>query len=105
MRAKFRAIAKQPKYNGNPGRCAIFNREFSLLVGRNKRGDDEKLDALLECLDGPICDTSIKCYPDRADSCNPLTYSELFSLPQGEEEGCQKTTTEPSSPHSRTFRS
>ena len=50
VRAKLRAIAKQPKYNGNPWRWAVFNREFSLWVGKNKVPDDEKLDVLLECL-------------------------------------------------------
>ena len=56
VRAKLRAIAKQPKYNGNPRRWAVFRREFSLWVGKNKLRDDEKLDALLECLEGPIRD-------------------------------------------------
>ena len=83
VRAKLRAIAKQPKYNGNPGRWAVFKREFSLWVGKNKLRDDEKLDALLECLEGPIRDTWIKSYTDRADSSNPLTYSELFALREG----------------------
>ena len=36
VRAKLRAIATQPKYNGNPRRCAVFKREFSLCVGKNK---------------------------------------------------------------------
>ena len=75
MRAKLRAIAKQPKYNGNPRRWAVFKREFSLWVGKNKLQDDEKLDALLECLEGPIPNTWIKSYTDRAYSSNPLTYS------------------------------
>ena len=83
VRAKLRAIAKQPKYNGNPRRWAVFKREFSLWVGKNKLRDDEKLDALLECLEGPIRDTWIKSYTDRADSSNPLTYSELFALLEG----------------------
>ena len=82
VRAKLRAIAKQPKYNGNPRRWAVFKREFSLWVGKNKLRDNEKLDALLECLEGPIRDTWIKSYADRADSSNPLTYSELFGLPE-----------------------
>ena len=56
VRAKLRAIAKQPKYNGNPRRWAVFKREFSPWVGKNKLRDDEKLDALLECLEGPIRD-------------------------------------------------
>ena len=56
VRAKLRAIAKQPKYNGNPRLWAVFKREFSLWVGKNKLRDDEKLDALLECLEGPIRD-------------------------------------------------
>ena len=54
-RAKLRAIAKQPKYNGNPRRWAVFKRELSLWVGKNKLPDDEKLDALLDCSEGPIC--------------------------------------------------
>ena len=83
VRAKLRAIAKQPKYNGNPRRWAVFKRESSLWVGKNKLRDDEKLDALLECLEGPIRDTWIKSYTDRAHSSNPLTYSELFSLLEG----------------------
>ena len=83
VRAKLRAIAKQTKYNGNPGPWAVFKREFSLWVGKNKLRDDEKLDALLECLEGPIRDTWIKSYTDRADSSNPLTYSELFALLEG----------------------
>ena len=65
MRAKLRAIAKQPKYNGLPRRCVVFNREFSLWVGRNKLRDDEKLDALVACLEGPIGDTWIKSNTDR----------------------------------------
>ena len=36
VRAKLRAIAKQPKYKGNPRWWAIFKREFSLWVGKNK---------------------------------------------------------------------
>ena len=83
VRAKLRAITKQPKYNGNPRRWAVFKREFSLLVGKNKLCGDEKLDALLECLEGPIRDTWIKSYTDRADSSNPRTYSELFALLEG----------------------
>ena len=83
VRAKLRAIAKQPKYNGNPRRWAVFKREFSLWVGKNKLRDDEKLDALLKYLEGPIRDTWIKCYTHRADSSNPLTYSELFALLEG----------------------
>ena len=83
VRAKLRAIAKQPKCNGNPRRWAVFKREFSLWVGKNKLRDDEKLDALLECLEGPIRDTRIKSYTDRADSSNPITYSQLFALLEG----------------------
>ena len=83
VRAKLRAIAKQPKYKGNPRRWAVFKREFSLWVGKNKLRDDKKLDALLECLEGPIRDTWIKSYTDRADSSNPLTYSDLFALLEG----------------------
>ena len=83
VRAQLRAIAKQPKYNGNPRWWAVFGREFSLWVGKNKLRDNEKLEALLECLEGPIRDTWIKSYTDRADSSNPLTYSELFALIQG----------------------
>ena len=81
--AKLRAIAKQPKYNGNPRRWAVFKREFSLWVGKNKLRDAEKLDALLECLEGPIRDTWIKSYTDGAHSSNPVTYSELFALLEG----------------------
>ena len=80
VRAKLRAIAKQPKYNGNPRRWAVFKREFYLGVGKNKLRDDEKLDALLEGLKGPIHHTWIESYTDRADSANQLTYSELFAL-------------------------
>ena len=40
-------------------------------------------DALLECLEGPICDRWIQSYSDRADSPNSLTYSELLSLSEG----------------------
>ena len=83
VRARLRAIAKQPKYNGNPRQWPVFKGEFSLWVGNNRFRDDEKLDALLECLEGPIRDTWIKSYTDRADSCNPLTYSELFALLEG----------------------
>ena len=83
VRAKPRAIAKQPKYNGNPRRWAVFKVEFSLWVGKNKLREDEKVDALLKCLEGPIGDTWIKSYTDRADSSNPLTYSELFALLEG----------------------
>ena len=36
VRAELRAIAKQPKYNGNPPRWTVFKREFSLRVGKNK---------------------------------------------------------------------
>ena len=64
VRAKLRAIAKQPKYNGNPRRWAVFKRQFSLWVGNNKLRDNEKLDALLECLEGPIRDTWIKSCTD-----------------------------------------
>ena len=56
---------------------------LNLWVGKNKLRDDEKLDALLECLEGPIRDTWIKSTTDRADSSNPLTYSELFALLEG----------------------
>ena len=80
MRPKLRAIAKQLKYNGNPRRWAAFKREFSLWVCKIKLRDDGKLDALLECLEGPIRDTCIQSYTDRADSSDPLTYSELFGL-------------------------
>ena len=59
-------------------------REFSLWVGKNKLGDDEKLDALLECLEGPIRDRWIKSYTNKADCSNPLTYSELFALLEGQ---------------------
>ena len=83
MRAKLRPIAKQPKYNGSPRRWAVFKREFSLWAGKNKQRDDEKLDALLEYLEGPIHDTWIKSYTGRAAFCNPLTYSELFALLEG----------------------
>ena len=83
VRAKLRAIAKQTKYNGNPRQWAVFKREFSLWVGKNMLRDDEKLDALLECIEGRICDTRIKSYTDRAESSNPLTYSELFALLEG----------------------
>ena len=80
MRAKVGAIAKQPKYNGNPHRWAVFKREPCLSLGKNKLWDDQKLDALLKCLEGPIHDTWITSSTDRADSYNPLTYSELFPL-------------------------
>ena len=53
VRGKLKAIAKQQKYNGNLRWWAVFKREFSLWVGRNKLRDGEKLDALLECLEGP----------------------------------------------------
>ena len=82
-RAKLRAIAEQPKYNGNPRRWAVFKTEFSLWVGKNKLRDDEKLDALLECLEGPIRDTWDQSYTDRVDSSYRLTYSELFALLEG----------------------
>ena len=36
VRAKLRAIAKQPKYNGDPRWWVFFKREFSLWVGKNK---------------------------------------------------------------------
>ena len=36
VKAKLRAIAKQPKYNGNPRRWAVSKRDFSLWVGKNK---------------------------------------------------------------------
>ena len=36
VRAKLRAIAKQPKYNGSPPRWAVFKTEVSLWVGKNK---------------------------------------------------------------------
>ena len=61
----------------------LFWREFSLWVGKNKLRHDAKLDALLECLEGPIRDTWVKSYIDWADSSNQLTYSELFSLHDG----------------------
>ena len=83
VRAKLRANAKQTKNNSNPRWWAVFKGEFSLSVGKNKLRDDEKLDALLECSKGPIRDTWMKSYTDRADSCNPLTYSELFALLEG----------------------
>ena len=83
VRAKLRAIGKQPKYNGNPRWWAVFKRDFSLRVGKNKLRDDEKLDAVLDCLEGPIRDTWIKSYTDRADSSNLLTYSQLFALLEG----------------------
>ena len=83
VRAKLGTIAKQPKYTGNPRRWADFKKEFSLWVGKNKPWDDEKPDALLECLEGPISDTWIIPYTDWAESSNPLTYSALFSLLEG----------------------
>ena len=58
-------------------------RMCALVWLQNKLRDDEKLDALLECLEGPIRDTCIKSYTDRADTSNPLTYCELFSLLEG----------------------
>ena len=67
VRAELRAIAKQTKYNGTPRRSAVFNREFSLSVDKNKLPDGKKLDALLECLEGPTRDAWIKSYTDRAD--------------------------------------
>ena len=84
MSAKLTVIAKQQKYNGNPCWWAVFKREFSLWVGKNKLRDDEKLDALLECLEGPIRHTWNESYTDRADSANPLTYSEPFTLLEGQ---------------------
>ena len=54
-----------------------------MWVGKNKLRDDEKLDAPLECLEGPIRETWIKSYTDRADFSNQLTYSELFALLEG----------------------
>ena len=80
VRAKLRAIAKQPKYNGNPRQRAVFKREFYLWVGKSKLRDNEKVDALLGCSEGPIRDSWITSYTDRADSSNPLTYTELFAL-------------------------
>ena len=96
VRAKLRAIAKQTTYNGNPRRWAVFKRQFSLWVGKNKLGDDEKLDALLECLEGPIRDTWIESHTDRAGFSNPLTYSELFALLEGRGSGLPED-------HYRTF--
>ena len=62
----------------------LFAKEnFLSGVGKEKLREDEKLDALRECLEGPIRDTWSKSYTDRADSSNPLTYSELFALLQG----------------------
>ena len=81
--AKLRVIAKQLKYNRNPRRWAVFKREFSLSVGKNILCEYERLDALPECLEGPIRDTSLKSYTDRPDSSNQLTYSELFALREG----------------------
>ena len=78
VRAKLRAIAKQPKYNGNAGRWAVFKGQNSLWVGKNKLRHDAKLHALLECLKGPFRDTWMKSYTDRADPPNLLNYSELF---------------------------
>ena len=83
VRARLRAIAKKPKYNGNPRGWAVFKREFSLWVGNNKLRDDEKLDALLECLESPILDTWIKSYTDRADPSNAPTYNELYAVLEG----------------------
>ena len=84
VRAKLRAIAKQPKYNANPRRWAVFKREVSLWVGKNKLRDNHMLDALLECPEGPIRDMLTKSYTDRADSSNLLTYSELIALLEGQ---------------------
>ena len=83
VRANLRAIARQRKNNGHPCRWALLKRESSLSVGKNRLRNDEKLDALLECLEGPICDTWIASYTDTADSSHPLKYSELFSLLEG----------------------
>ena len=87
VRAKLIAIAKEPKYNDNPRRWAVFNREFSPWAAKNKLQDNEKLDALLQCLEGPIRDRWMKSYTDRADSSNPITYNELFSLLEGSGSG------------------
>ena len=87
VRAKLTAIAKGSKYNDNPRRWAVFNREFSQWAAKNKLQDDEKLDALLQCIEGPIRDRWIKSYTDRADSSNPITYNELFSLLEGSGSG------------------
>ena len=83
VRADLRAIAKQPKYNGNPRKGAVFKREFSLFAGKSKLCDNEQLDALLECPEGPIRDIWIKFYTDRANSSNPLICSGLFSVLEG----------------------
>ena len=101
-RAKLRAIAKEPKYNGNPRRWAVFKREFSLWFGKNKLQDDEKLDALLECLEGPMTGG----LNPTLIGLNLLTHSPtvncLLCL-RDEDVGCLKTITETSPPLSRTF--
>ena len=103
VRAKLRAIAKQPKYNGNPRRWAVFKRDFSLWVGKNKLRDDEKLDALLECLEVPFVTRGLN---PTLIGLTPLTHSATPNCVlclRDEEVGCLKTITEPSSPLSRTF--
>ena len=83
VRAKLRAIAKQPKNDNIPRSRAHCKRQFSLCVGKNKLRDNEKLDAVLECLEGPIRENWMKSNTDRVDSSSPPTYSELFSLLEG----------------------
>ena len=104
-RAKLRAIAKQQKYNGNPHRWDVLERECSWRLGKNELRDNDKLDALLGCLGAAFMTLGLNPSPI---GLNPLTHSLTASCSlrlRDEEVGCQKTTTEPSSLHSRLFRS
>ena len=71
-------VAKQPKYNGNPRRWPQFQREFKLWVKTQKLREDQFLNALSHCLEGPPANTWLRTCSDREETSSPLTFDEVW---------------------------
>ena len=71
-------VAKRPKYNGNPRRWPQFQREFKLWLKTQKLHEDQYLTALLDCLEGPPANTSLRTWSDREETSSPLTFDQVW---------------------------
>ena len=75
---RLRQVAKQPKYNGNPRRWALFEREFKLWPKTQKLQEDQFLTAPLDCLEGPPARTWRRTWSDREGTSSRLTFDEVW---------------------------
>ena len=76
--SRLREVAKQTKYNGNPGRWRHYHLEFKLWVKTQTLHQDQFLTALLGCLEGLSAITCLPMWSDCEETVTPVTFDEVW---------------------------